>query len=600
MADKRTSNIDDIKKQMKTVNTEIRDGVFIFTGPMTIGEFAESIKKQPKEIITKFFMQGKMYNINHTLDEENIAQLCLDYDLDFQKEEQVDASNFMDVVEIKDDDKLLKKRPPIITVMGHVDHGKTTLIDKIRNSNISEKEAGGITQHTGAYQINYKNNKITFLDTPGHEAFTAMRARGAKLTDIVIIVVAADDGVKPQTKEAIDHTKAAGVPLIVFVNKIDKTGADIEKVKGKLSQIDVVAEEWGGDTQFVYGSGLTGEGIDKLFEAINLQAEMLELKANSNRLAIGTVVESKIDKGRGTVATLIITNGTLQLRDFIAAGSHYGKIRSMHDSDGVAIKKALPGTPVVVTGLNYTPNAGDKFFGFHEEKFAKNLANEKEFADKQSVLKTKSMFQIKEGVKTLNIVIKSDVQGTAEAIKYALTDLKNDEVIVNVVRSSAGDITKSDVTLAQASNAIIYGFNTKPSADVKSFAEKSKVQIESYSIIYKMIEDVQKVLSGMMAPKYKEQITGKAVIKLVISASKVGNIAGCEMTSGIVYANSKSRLLRGGKLIYDGKLDSLQREQNVAKSVENGKEFGCHIKNFNDIKEGDILEFYADVEVKSA
>ena len=597
MADKRQGNINDIKKQMKTVNTEIKDGVFIFTGPMTIGEFAESIKKQPKEIITKFFMQGKMYNINHTLDEEKIAQLCLDYDLDFQKEEQVDATNFMDVLEIKDDEKLLKNRPPIITIMGHVDHGKTTLIDKIRNSNISESESGGITQHTGAYQIEYNKNKITFLDTPGHEAFTAMRARGAKLTDIVIIVVAADDGVMPQTKEAIDHTLAADVPLIIFVNKIDKQGADVEKVKGELSQIDIVAEDWGGNTQFIYGSALNGEGIDKLFEAINLQSEMLELKANPDRLAMGTVVESRIDKGKGTVATLIVTNGTLQLRDFIVAGSKYGRIRSMKDSNGQKITQALPGTPVVITGLNYTPNAGDKFFGFHEEKFAKNLASEKAFADKQSILKTRSMVQLKDGVKTFNIVIKSDVQGTAEAIQYSLSDLKNDEAIVNVVRASVGDITKSDVTLAQASNAVIYGFNTKPSGDVKSFSEKSKVEIKSYSIIYKIIEDVKNVLSGMMAPKYEEKVTGQAVIKLVIPASKVGNIAGCEVTSGIVYANSKLRLIREGKVIHDGKLDSLQREQNIAKSVENGKEFGCHIKNFNDIKEGDILEFYSDVEV---
>lgn len=597
MNDNRKSNIHDIKKQLKTVHTEVKDGVFIFTGPMTIGEFSKSVNKEPKEIITKFFIQGKMYNINHTLDEEQIAELCLDYGLDFQREEQVDASNFMDVVEIKDEDHLLSQRPPIITVMGHVDHGKTTLIDKIRNTKITEGEAGGITQHTGAYQVEYNDHKITFLDTPGHEAFTAMRARGAKLTDIVVIVVAADDGVMPQTKEAIDHTKAAGVPMIIFVNKMDKPGADIERVKGELSQVDVVAEEWGGDVQFVYGSGLTGEGVDKLFEAINLEAEMLELKANPNRLAIGTVVESRIDKGKGTVATLIVTNGTLKLRDFIVAGSNYGRIRSMKDSNGNIIEQALPGTPIVITGLNYTPNAGDKFFGFHEEKFAKNLASEKAFKDKQSELKTKAMLQVKDGVKVFNIIIKSDVQGTAEAVKHSLAGLENEEAAVNIVRASVGEITKSDVTLAQASNAVIYGFNTKPSGDVKSFAEKSKVQIESYSIIYKMIEDVQKVLLGMMAPKYEEQVTGQAVIKLVISASKVGNIAGSEMISGIVYAGSKVRVLRAGKLIHDGKLDSLQREQNIAKSVENGKEFGCHIKKFNSIQEGDILEFYADVEV---
>jgi len=324
---------------------------------------------------------------------------------------------------------------------------------------------------------------------------------------------------------------------------------------------------------------------------------MLELKANPDRLAIGTVVESRLDKGRGTVATLIVTNGTLQKRDFIVAGSHYGRIRSLDDTNNKKIDGAGPGTPVVITGLNYTPNAGDKFFGFHDEKFAKNLAEEKAFADKQSDLKSKSMLQIKDGVKVFNIIIKSDVQGTAEAVKHSLAALQNDEAMVNVVRASVGAITKSDVTLAQASNAIIYGFNMKPSGDVSTFADQSKVQIESYSIIYKMIEDVEKVLHGMMAPKYEEQITGQAVVKMVIPASKVGNIAGCGMESGIVYKGSKVRVLRGGKEIHDGRLDSLQREQNIAKSVEKGKEFGCHIKKFNDIKEGDILEFYADVEV---
>ena len=598
MSDKRKLNQQDIKDQLKTVDTKLKDGVFIFSGPMTIGEFAVKIDKSPTEIITEFFMEGKMFNINHTLGEEEIAELCMKYEYDFQKEDQVDASNFMDVVEITDDKDDLVTRNPIVTVMGHVDHGKTTLIDRIRNSKVTEGEAGGITQHTGAYQVEYNDKKITFIDTPGHAAFTAMRSRGANLTDIVILVVDAGDSVMPQTKEAIDHSKAAGVPIIVFVNKMDKPGADAEKVKGDLSGYDVLADDWGGDVQFVYGSGLTGMGIDELFAAILLQSELLELKANPNRLSIGVVVESSVSARKGVVSTLIVSNGTLLKKDFLVAGSNFGRIRTLEDTEGNPIESAGPGTPVVITGLNYSPEAGDKFYGFKDEKFAKNLADEKAFADKQIVLKAKSSLQIEDGMKVLNIIIKTDVQGTAEAVKYSLANISNDEVIVNVVRASVGAITKTDVLLAQASSAIIYGFNVRPNKDIDSFAKQEKVEIETYSIIYKMLENVEAIISGMRAPKYERQLIGESVVKMVIPASKIGNIAGSEVVKGYVLSKSFVTVQRGGKIIHEGVLDSLQRGPDQAKKVENGKEFGCHIKGFNDVKEGDIFEYFIDVEVK--
>ncbi|WKX02537.1 translation initiation factor IF-2 [Candidatus Mycoplasma mahonii] len=598
MKDNRKLNKQDIDKQLKSVDTELKDGVFTFSGQMTIGEFSNKINISSTEIITKYFKEGKMFNINHTLGEEEIAELCLDYGFDFQKEHQIDASNFMDEVKIQDHDDDLINRSPIVTIMGHVDHGKTTLIDKIRKSEITKSEAGGITQHIGAYQIFHKDKSITFLDTPGHEAFSAMRARGANLTDIVILVVAADDLVMPQTKEAIDHSKAADVPIIVFVNKMDKPGADPEKIRAELSKHDVLAEEWGGHVQFIEGSALSGDGVDKLLEGILIQAELMKIKANPKRLSIGVVVESSVTTGKGVEATLIVTNGTLIVKDFIVAGSNFGRIRSMKDVVGKTLESAGPSMPVVVTGLNYSPEAGDKFYGFKDEKFAKALANKKAFTDKQIDLKARTTLQIKDGIKVLNIIIKSDVQGTTEAVKYALSKINNDEAIVNIVRASAGVITKSDVVLAQASGAIIYCFNVKPNKEIASFADHERVQIVSYNVIYKMIEDVEKTISGMRAPKYEEFITGEAVVKMVINSSKVGNIAGSEMVKGYALSKSGVRLKRADKVIHEGKLDSLQRGPDQTKKVENGKEFGCHIYKFNNIEEGDILEFFIDQEIK--
>jgi translation initiation factor IF-2 len=598
MADKRKLNKNEIKKQLVDVNSKIENGVFIFTGPMVIVDFANAIKKPVNEIISYFFKQGKMYNINKTLDEEEIATLCLDYGYDFQKEKEINAQNFMDNVEIFDEEKELSERPPIITVMGHVDHGKTTLIDKIRGSQIAENEAGGITQHIGAYQVEYKKKKITFLDTPGHESFALMRSRGAKLTDIIVLVIAADDGVMAQTKEAIAHAKFSNVPIIVFVNKMDKQNADLEKIKAELSNENIISEDWGGDIQFVIGSALQNKGINDLFEAILIQSEMLELKANSNRLPIGTIVESHIDKGRGTIATLIVENGTLMQRDFIVAGSKYGRVRTLEDFFGKKINFALPGTPVVVTGLNYVPQAGDKFFAFKDEKFAKNLAQKKEFADKQKNLRERNVVEIKDGKKIINLIIKSDVQGTAEAVKHSLSKLQNEEAKINIVSANVGLVSKSDLLLAIASNASIYCFNTLLNSNLNKMVEENKIEVKFYKIIYKMIADVEKMLKGKLAPKYKDELTGRALVLKVFFYSKVGNIAGCKMETGFIKANAKVKIYRENKLIHEGKIDSLQKEKNLVKKVEVGKEFGTHIYKFNDIKVDDIIEAYQEVEIK--
>lgn len=595
--DNRKSNFKEIKDQLKTVNTELKDGIFTFTNPMSINEFANKIKKSPHEIINYYFKQGKLHNINYVLDEEKIAELCLEFGYDFKQENEVTASNFMETVAIKDTSEDLKPRPPIITIMGHVDHGKTTLLDYIRKSHVVSLEAGGITQHIGAYQINHKNQKITFLDTPGHEAFTAMRARGAKVTDIVVLVVSADDGVMPQTKEAIDHAKAAKVPLIVFINKVDKPGIDLERIKGELAQEDIVSEQWGGDVQFVEGSGLTGQGVDKLLNAIILQADLLELKANPNRFAMGTVIESRIDKGQGTLATLIVQNGSLLKGDFIVAGYNYGHIRLMTNANKQSVDKAEPGMPVIISGLNYSPEAGDRFFAFHEEKFAKDLANKKQQEDRAKQLRDRMPIVVQEGVKLLNIIIKSDVQGTAEAIKHALSKLENNEAKVNIVRASVGAISKSDILLAQASNAMIISFNVRPSSDIKQFADHEKVKINAHTIIYKIIEEVQMLLKGMMAPKYEEKVIGQAQIIKVIFSSKIGNIAGSKVISGVIKANCSVRLIRKDKTIITSKLDSLQREKDAVKNVKVGFEFGAHIKNFNDIKVDDIIEAFEEVMI---
>ena len=593
---KRQSNVGNIKKHLATAETKLVNGVFVFHGPLTISDFSKKINVNAASILTIFFKKGVMKNINSSLNEEEIAELCLEFNLDFKKEDVVDAQNILDKLEIIDDPNDLVSRPPIVTIMGHVDHGKTTLIDQIRKSNVLDTEFGGITQHTGAYQVKFKDRRITFLDTPGHEAFTEMRSRGAKVTDIVIIVVAADDGVKPQTIEAIDHAKAANVPIIVFVNKIDKPNVDLEKVKSQLSEHNIVCEEWGGDIQFVYGSAIKNKNIDQLLEAIFLQADLLDLKANLNRDPIGTIIESKLDRGKGVVSTVIVQNGTLYPRDFIVAGGQYGNIRSLTTVEGKPLDKAFPGMPCIITGLNKNPLAGDKFIVLSDEKFAKKMAEEKQYLDKQKELSEKNSIIVKDGIKTINIIIKTDVQGTAEAIKNSISKIKNDEVIINVIRSGAGEINKADIILAEASNARIYAFNNESlNSDVKKMAESKNVKIIKHNIIYKIIEELSLLIKTLKEPVYEEKLIGEAIVIQLFYYSKVGTIAGCKQMQGICKEFSKVEVYRKNKMIFKGTINSLKREKNDVKIVEKGFDFGTHIKDFDKIEVDDELKFYEDV-----
>ncbi|MDC8913889.1 translation initiation factor IF-2 [Metamycoplasma hyosynoviae] len=595
--DKRKSNDERIKEQLSsTTETKLEDGVFTFHGALTISDFAEKTKKSPSLVISYFFKNGKIKTINTFLNEEEIAELCLEFNLDFKKEDIIDATNYIDKIDLNDFSDELVSRPPIVTIMGHVDHGKTTLIDQIRKSNVLSSEFGGITQHTGAYQVVYNKKKITFLDTPGHEAFTEMRARGAKVTDIVVLVVAADDGVKPQTVEAIDHAKAANVPIIVFVNKIDKPTIDLEKVKSQLSENNIICEEWGGDVQFIYGSAMKNKNIDQLLEAIFLQAELLDLKASLNRDPIGTIIESKLDKGKGVVSTVIVQNGTLYPRDFIVAGGQYGNIRSLLSFDGKPLDKATPGMPCIITGLNHNPAVGDKFIVLSDEKFAKKLADERAYLDKQQELSEKNSISIQDGMKVINVLIKADVQGTAEAIKNAILKIKNEEVAINVIRATAGEINKADVILAEASNARIYTFNNSNiNSAIKSLAEQKKIKIIQHNIIYKIIEELTALIKTLKEPVYIDELIGSAQVIQLFYYSKVGTIAGCRQLQGVCKEFSKVEVYRKQKLIHKGVIETLKREKNDVKIVEKGFEFGTHIKDFDKIEVDDELKFYEEV-----
>ncbi|KDE42161.1 translation initiation factor IF-2 [Metamycoplasma hyosynoviae] len=595
--DKRKSNDERIKEQLSsTTETKLEDGVFTFHGALTISDFAEKTKKSPSLVISYFFKNGKIKTINTFLNEEEIAELCLEFNLDFKKEDIIDATNYIDKIDLNDFSDELVSRPPIVTIMGHVDHGKTTLIDQIRKSNVLSSEFGGITQHTGAYQVVYNKKKITFLDTPGHEAFTEMRARGAKVTDIVVLVVAADDGVKPQTVEAIDHAKAANVPIIVFVNKIDKPTIDLEKVKSQLSENNIICEEWGGDVQFIYGSAMKNKNIDQLLEAIFLQAELLDLKASLNRDPIGTIIESKLDKGKGVVSTVIVQNGTLYPRDFIVAGGQYGNIRSLLSFDGKPLDKATPGMPCIITGLNHNPAVGDKFIVLSDEKFAKKLADERAYLDKQQELSEKNSISIQDGMKVINVLIKADVQGTAEAIKNAILKIKNEEVAINVIRATAGEINKADVILAEASNARIYTFNNSNiNSAIKSLAEQKKIKIIQHNIIYKIIEELTALIKTLKEPVYVDELIGSAQVIQLFYYSKVGTIAGCRQLQGVCKEFSKVEVYRKEKLIHKGVIETLKREKNDVKIVEKGFEFGTHIKDFDKIEVDDELKFYEEV-----
>ena len=576
----------------------------VYKEGMTLSMLANLLNDNPVNLIKKFMSLGVMLNMNSPVSFDDAELVVIDYNKELKKEETMDAANF-EKLEITDDESLLETRPPVVTIMGHVDHGKTSLLDKIRESSIVSGEAGGITQHIGAYQVEKNGKKITFIDTPGHAAFTEMRARGAAITDIVIIIVAADDGVMPQTKEAIDHAKAAKVPIIVAINKIDKPTANVDKVMTEMTDAGLTPDSWGGDTIFIKISALTGEGIDELLETILLTAEMENLKANPNRYAMGSVIEAKLDKNVGSVVTLLIQNGTLRLGDNVVVGTTFGKVRTLKNDLGIEIASALPSTPVEITGLTELPSAGDKFMAFETEKQAKAIAEtRKEKAKQKSNMAKESLSlddlfsKIEGGKKEINVILKADVKGSEEAVKNSLLKINVEGVKVNVIRSATGAITESDVVLANASEAIIIGFNVRPSSKTKELAKEYNVDIRLHNIIYKVVEELESAMKGMLDPEYEEKVTGEIEVRKLFKFSKVGTIAGSYVTSGIVKSNSKARLIRDGVVIYDGAISSIQREKDTVKEVKQGFECGITLDNYNDIKEGDTIEAYEMVEIK--
>ena len=572
---------------------------------LTIKELADKMKIVPSVIIKKLFMQGKVATVNQEIDYETAEEIALEFDVLCEKEEVVDVIEEL-LKEEEEDEKKMKKRPPVVCVMGHVDHGKTSLLDAIRHTNVIDREAGGITQHIGAYVVEINGEKITFLDTPGHEAFTAMRMRGASSTDIAVLVVAADDGVMPQTVEAINHAKAAGVEIIVAVNKMDKPSANIDRVKQELTEYELIPEDWGGSTIFVPVSAKTGEGLEDLMEMIALTAEVMELKANPNRRARGLVLEAKLDKGRGSVANILVQKGTLRVGDPIAAGSAFGKVRAMMDDKGRRVKEAGPSTPVEILGLNDVPNAGEVIVGCGNEKEARNFAETfisqskvKLLEETKSKLSLDDLFtQIQEGnLKELGIVVKADVQGSVEAIKQSLLKLSNDEVVVKIIHGGVGAINESDVSLASASNAIIIGFNVRPDATAKETADREGVDIRLYRVIYNAIEDVEAAMKGMLDPVFEEKVLGHAEVRQTFKASGVGTIAGSYVLDGVFKRDCSVRLTRDGIVIFEGPLASLKRFKDDVKEVKAGYECGFVFANFNDIKEGDLVEAFKMVEI---
>lgn len=573
---------------------------------LTIKELADKMKIVPSVIVKKLFLQGKVVTVNQEIDFDTAEEIAMEFEVLCEKEEVVDVIEEL-LKEDEEDESTMEKRPPVVCVMGHVDHGKTSLLDAIRHSNVIDREAGGITQHIGAYVVEANGEKITFLDTPGHEAFTAMRMRGASSTDIAILVVAADDGVMPQTVEAINHAKAAGIEIIVAINKIDKPSANIERVKQELTEYELIPEDWGGSTVFVPVSAHTKEGIPELLEMILLTAEVMELKANPNRSARGLVIEAELDKGKGSVATVLVQKGTLHVGDAIAAGSAHGRVRAMMDDKGRRVKEAGPSQPVEILGLNDVPNAGEVFVGCNSEKEARNFAETFIAQNKVKLLdETKSRMslddlfnQIQEGnLKELNIVVKADVQGSVEAIKQSLLKLSNDEVVVKVIHGGVGAINESDVILASASNAIIIGFNVRPDATAKEIADREGVDLRLYRVIYNAIEDVEAAMKGMLDPVFEEKVLGHAEVRQTFKASGVGTIAGAYVKDGIFERNCSVRLVRDGIVVFDGPLASLKRFKDDVKEVRAGYECGFVFENYNDIKEGDEVEAYKMVETE--
>ena len=598
------------KKKLQQGENRVKQKIFDLTDitipeTITVKDLSAELKKTSGEIIKKLLGYGIMATINNEIDFDTAFLIAGEFGVTAHKKEVVtDEDILFDDSEDKEED--LKPRPPVIVVMGHVDHGKTSLLDAVRSTNVIEGEAGGITQAIGAYKVEINGREITFLDTPGHEAFTAMRARGAQITDIAILVVAANDGVMPQTIEAIDHAKAAGIPIIVAINKIDVEGANPDKVKQELAEYGLVSEDWGGDTIFVPISAKKKINIDNLLEMVLLVADMKELKANPNKQAKGVVIEAKLDKSKGPVATMLVQRGTLDIGDTILVGSVIGRIRTMTDDKGHKVKKAGPSTPVEITGLTEVPEAGDTFYEVKDEKTAKHLMERRKRQARDKALKASSRVtlddlfsQIEKGnLKQLNIIVKADVQGSVEAVKQALEKLSNDEVKVKVIHANVGAITESDVTLANVSNAIIIGFNVRPQPIAKDMADKENVEIKTYSVIYNAIEDVEAAMKGMLDPVFKEVVIGNAEVRQTFKISDVGTIAGCYVTNGKVARNAGVRVLRDNVVIHDGKLISLKRMKDDAKEVAKGFECGIQIENFNDIKEGDIIEAYIMEQVK--
>ena len=600
-----------LKKEMykhknKLMKNEADENIVLYKNGMSVSEFASVLNVGGAEIIKKLMENGLMISLNEPIDFENAEIIALDYNKTLKREETQDVTNFEEY-EIIDKEEDLVKRPPIVTIMGHVDHGKTTLLDYIRNTHVVDKEFGGITQHIGAYQTKYKDELITFIDTPGHAAFTEMRARGASVTDIVIIIVAADDGVKPQTKEAVDHALSAKVPIIVAVNKIDKPDANIDRVLTEMAEIGITPESWGGDIPFINISAHTGEGIDLLLETILTIAEVSELKANPNRYAVGAVIESRLDKNVGGIASFLIQNGTLRIGDPIVVGTSYAKVRTMKNDRGESIVEAGPSTPVEITGLTENPSAGDKFMAFETEAEAKSVAEKRKDAAKMNAGKDKKVSlddlfaSVDAGNKEINVVLKADVRGSEEAVKNALEKIKEQDVSVKVIRSGIGAITESDVVLASASNAIIIGFNVVASSSAKDIAKDNNIDIRLYTIIYKLVEDIEAAINGMLDPEFEEKILGEAEIRKIFKFSKIGNIAGSYITSGIVKNGALARVIRDGVVIAsDEKIASLQREKDTVKEVKKGFECGITLEKFNDFKEGDTIEAYEMIEVKHA
>lgn len=594
------------KHKNKLMKNETDENIVLYKNGMSVSEFANVLNVSGAEIIKKLMENGLMLSLNQPIDFENAEIIAILYNKTLKREETQDVTNF-ESYEIIDKEEDLVKRPPIVTIMGHVDHGKTTLLDYIRNTHVVDKEFGGITQHIGAYQTKYKDELITFIDTPGHAAFTEMRARGASVTDIVIIIVAADDGVKPQTKEAVDHALSANVPIIVAVNKIDKPDANIDRVLTEMAEIGITPEAWGGDIPFINISAHTGEGVELLLETILTIAEVNELKANPNRYAVGAVIESRLDKNVGGIVSFLIQNGTLRLGDPIVVGTSYAKVRTMKNDRGESIVLAGPSTPVEITGLTENPSAGDKFMAFETEAEAKNVAQKRRDAAKINAGRDKKVSlddlfaSVDAGNKEINVVLKADVRGSEEAVKNALEKIKEKDVSVKVIRSGIGAISESDVVLASASNAIIIGFNVVASNNAKDIAKDNNIDIRLYTIIYKLVEDIEAAINGMLDPEYEEKVLGSAEVRKIFKFSKIGNIAGSYITSGIVKNGAMARVIRDGVVIAsDEVIASLQREKDTVKEVKKGFECGITLEKFNDFKEGDTIEAYEMIEVKHA